>query len=109
LAKILDLCGQDVPVIGVWSDAIEIRANPPRAGGPVRGMGGGDMKGGKKGKDMLDPRLKGKGKEVEEAPKQGRICREWSLPKDGELKILEQTSFDLDKVGVPPRSREEHH
>ena len=48
---------------------------------------------------------KGKGKEKEdEGPKQTRIQREWTLgPKsEGEvqemLRVVEQTSFDLDKV-----------
>jgi hypothetical protein len=53
---------------------------------------------------------KGKGKEKEkekdEGPKQTRIQREWILQRDGTsteeipdlLRIIEQTSFDLDKV-----------
>lgn len=47
---------------------------------------------------------KGKGKAKEdEGPKQTRIHREWSTGSggdgpEGRLRIIEQTSFDLDKV-----------
>lgn len=38
--------------------------------------------------------------ELEKGKKQGRIRREWDLPGDGTLQVIEQTSFDLDKVRV---------
>jgi hypothetical protein len=86
-------------VLGVWSEGIKVvRSEGTSAGGTIRGVGGQSRKAGEKGKG------KGKGKEMDEGPKQGRIQREWSLPggsgREGDeiLKIVEQTSFDLDKV-----------
>ena len=88
-------------VLGVWSEGIQISRGQGKAVGPIRGVGGEGLKvrnGGESGKG----KRKGKGKEVDEVAKQGRIWREWDLPGGGELRIIEQTSFDLDKV------REEH-
>lgn len=95
-------------IIPVWSEGISlVRGEPSTAlngnGGKVRGVGAESHKS-KKGDS------KGKGKATsggssvsEEGKKQGRILREWKLgPKDdqGSLKIVEQTSFDLDKVSI---------
>ncbi|KAK4687388.1 hypothetical protein P7C73_g2716, partial [Tremellales sp. Uapishka_1] len=69
----------DLSIMGVWSEGIEIVREKEGAGGIVKGIG----------------KAKGKGKEKEkdkEVVKQSRIRREWR-----ELKIIEQTSFDLDK------------
>ncbi len=100
-APLLSLSEESVPVIGVWSEGIELRAGEPPLAGPVRGVGGDQRKGKKeeKGRDK-----KGKGKEngkAKEEAKQTRITRAWPLPSgalDAELKLVEQTSFDLDKV-----------
>lgn len=72
----------DPGVLGVWSEGIELLPAPSAVGKPVKGKGD-------KGKD------KGKGKK--EAPKQSRITRSWPTSY-GALKVVEQTSFDLDKV-----------
>jgi hypothetical protein len=58
------------------------------------------------GKEVQKGSGKGKGKEKEkdDGPKQTRIQREWTLGTEAEdevqdmLRIVEQTSFDLDKV-----------
>lgn len=99
--ELLDLVNDTPNVLGVWSEGIEIAR--PLSGlntGAVRGIGGqkepavdkGKLKGKSKGKE------KGKEKERDDRPKQGRIMREWALPDEGTLRIVEQTSFDLDKV-----------
>ncbi|WVO20122.1 uncharacterized protein IAS62_001413 [Cryptococcus decagattii] len=97
---LLDLVNDTPNVLGVWSEGIEIAR--PVSGlntGAVRGIGAqkepavdkGKLKGKSKGKD------KEKEKERDDGPKQGRIMREWALPDEGKLRIVEQTSFDLDK------------
>lgn len=99
--ELLDLVNDTPNVLGVWSEGIEIAR--PVSGlntGAVRGIGAqkepvgdkGKFKGKSKGKD------KEKEKERDDRPKQGRIMREWALPDEGKLRIIEQTSFDLDKV-----------
>ncbi|KAL1410337.1 DNA-dependent ATPase fun30 [Vanrija albida] len=87
-----------VPVLGVWSEGIELRAAEVAASsGPVRGVGGkgrDKVKAADKGKDKAKDK-KGKGKD--DTPKQGRISRAWALPSGQQLTLVEQTSFDLDK------------
>jgi hypothetical protein len=84
---------EDVDVIGVWSEAMEVI-------GPA---GNGAERPAKKSKIEEKGKGKGKGKakEMDEGPKQTRIHREW-LNGEGDvetrLRIIEQTSFDLDKV-----------
>lgn len=90
----------DVDVVGVWSEPISITP------GPGVGVGvGHDKRDSKKVK--LDPKSsKGKSKEKElkeDVPKQTRIHREWVYDDspdriDKVLRIIEQTSYDLDKV-----------
>jgi hypothetical protein len=65
----------------------------------TKGVGGQGGKGKAKGKGKAEDRdkAKGKGKEKDETVKQTRITREWDTPS-GVLKVVEQTSFDLDKV-----------
>ena len=94
LAKVLD---EGSEVLGVWSGPIEI-------------LGAAEERSVKRakldGKDVSKQNGKGKGKEKEkdEGPKQTRIQREWTLGTEAEdeaqdmLRIIEQTSFDLDKV-----------
>jgi hypothetical protein len=78
--------GSKVEVIGVWSEPIEI------TGGTERQV--------KRAK--IEENGKGKGKEKDDRPKQTRIQREWATSPEegleGVLKIVEQTSYDLDKV-----------
>lgn len=77
----------DPGVLGVWSEGIELL--PAFAPDPKeKAKGKADSKA-KKGD-------KGKGK-AKEAPKQSRITRSWPTAY-GALKVVEQTSFDLDKV-----------
>lgn len=94
LAKVLR---EGSEVLGVWSGPIEIsravdERHVKRAKIDIKDAQKGNGKG------------KGKEKEKDEGPKQTRIQREWSLWSDAEngvqemLKIIEQTSFDLDKV-----------
>lgn len=101
-SPLLSLSEPSVPVMGVWSEAIELRRGAePSSSGPVRGVGAdkGKGKGKKEEKEKRAGKGKGKEKEKEEA-KQTRITRAWPLPLPaGELKLVEQTSFDLDKVG----------
>jgi hypothetical protein len=88
-------------VLGVWSGPMEIKASMEerqfkRAKLDAKEVQKGNGKG--KGKE--------KEKEKDEGPKQTRIQREWILQRDGTsteeipdlLRIIEQTSFDLDKV-----------
>ena len=78
-------------VIGVWSEPIALVRGEPSSSGNVRGVGG------LSAKDKKDSK-KGKGKAKEdEGKKQGRIQREWTVGSRA-LRIVEQTSFDLDKV-----------
>ncbi|WVQ74544.1 hypothetical protein IAR50_004145 [Cryptococcus sp. DSM 104548] len=98
--KLLDLV-QDPQILGVWSEGIQI-TRPSGSGltpGAVRGMG-------KQREVQPSSGAKGKGGKVnskdkhekDDGAKQGRIIREWALPEnEGVLKIVEQTSFDLDK------------
>jgi hypothetical protein len=78
-------------VLSVWSEGIEITRPQPAVLGPVRRVGS-------DAKANANASAKGKGKEKDEGPKQGRILREWSLDDGGMMAIVEQTSFDLDKV-----------
>lgn len=91
--------------ISVCSEGIEIIRPNPAQGGVTKGLGGqsGKVKG--KGKEKMEERekSKGKGKEKDEGPKQTRIIREWETPA-GMLRIIEQTSFDLDKVSYITRT-----
>ncbi|WVQ64817.1 uncharacterized protein L199_002986 [Kwoniella botswanensis] len=103
--SLMSLCEDDVGVIGVWSEGIDIVRSDLSNKGAVRGINGSS----KNGKDKEKESKKGKGKEKDDGPKQGRITREFTLPlqaqEDGEegesreemLRIIEQTSFDLDK------------
>lgn len=102
---LLDYTAEGPSVLSVWSEGIEItRPQPAVAGlGPVRGVGSDtnantNAKGKKATKDDGKSKSKGKGKEKDEGPKQGRILREWSLDGGATMTIVEQTSFDLDKV-----------
>ncbi|GMK59092.1 hypothetical protein CspeluHIS016_0701070 [Cutaneotrichosporon spelunceum] len=98
-APLLSLSEAEVPVMGVWSEAIELRASERPQSGPVRGVGADKQN---KAKGRRDEN-KGKGKEsgkAKEEAKQTRITRAWPLPpgaSETHLKLVEQTSFDLDK------------
>ncbi|OCF74888.1 hypothetical protein I204_03731 [Kwoniella mangroviensis CBS 8886] len=103
--SLMSLCEDDVGVIGVWSEGIDIVRSELSNKGVVRSVNGSS----KNGKGKQKESKKGKGKEKDDGPKQGRITREFTLPlqtqEDGEegerreemLRIIEQTSFDLDK------------
>lgn len=85
---------ENVEVIGVWSEPIAVIT------GSERGSRERESK-----KAKLDkPKGNGKEKEKEkdDAPKQNRIHREWLLDDSADhervLRIIEQTSYDLDKV-----------
>ena len=87
--SILEYGAEDKPpIIGVWSEGIVLARAEAPSSGVVKKVGGEKAKAKKKG-----------GKE-EEGKKQGRIEREWSVPDGKDLKVVEQTSFDLDKVGL---------
>ncbi|EIW66798.1 hypothetical protein TREMEDRAFT_70051 [Tremella mesenterica DSM 1558] len=77
--KILGSLLEHPDVVGVWSEGM-LLTSPVLTGKNDGKVGSG----------------KGKGKE-EDMPKQGRISREWALDKSTTLRIVEQTSFDLDK------------
>ena len=94
LAKVLD---EGSEVLGVWSGPIEIaRAVEERSSKRAKLDSKEVQKGNAKGR--------GKEKEKDDGPKQTRIQREWKLGTEAEdevqdmLRIIEQTSFDLDKV-----------
>lgn len=99
--ELLDLVNHTPNVLGVWSEGIEIAR-------PVSGLNTGAIRviGAQKEPAVYKRKLKGKSKgkdkekekERDDGPKQGRIMREWALPDEGKLRIVEQTSFDLDKV-----------
>ena len=79
----------DPGVLSVWSEGISIL--PSSSSGALK---------------KEDKGKKGKGRE-EDVPKQGRISREWTLGDIEDraiLRIVEQTSFDLDKVSRSSRS-----
>jgi hypothetical protein len=98
----MDLTSTDTNVIGVWSEGIKITTNGHNTrNGPVRGVGDSDSKKRAHATASISGKKdKGKGKSKEDdGPKQGSIWREWALPDNGKLRIIEQTSFDLDKVG----------
>lgn len=112
-SPLLDLIRDDPSpgVIGVWSTPIEVcrpqgSSSGSRAGGTTKTVA---VKSGKAvirtaaaHDAMVGKKVKGKEKAREgkdaEGPKQSRINREWSMGEDLSLKIIEQTSFDLDKV-----------
>lgn len=105
--NLLEYSAEGPSVLSVWSEGIEITRPQPAVLGPVRGVGSdpkanasanANAKGKKAVKDDGKSKPKGKGKEKDEGPKQGRILREWSLDNGGMMRIVEQTSFDLDKV-----------
>jgi hypothetical protein len=89
----------------VWSEGIALVRGESSGSGQIRGLGV-ESKGKNADKSRAKEKGRGKGKTVEqdEGKKQGRILREWALyggPKDdppARLSIVEQTSFDLDKV-----------
>lgn len=92
------LCAsEDVSVVGVWSEPISVTPGATEKRVELERES-------KKAK--LEPKTsKGKGKEKEkdDAPKQSRIHREWLFDDDEDsedriLRIIEQTSYDLDKV-----------
>ncbi|KAL7419734.1 hypothetical protein Q5752_005650 [Cryptotrichosporon argae] len=106
---LLGLSEDAVGVVGVWSMGIDIRRERGAGEGVVRrveGRAGRDKDAGGDAKGTG----KGKGKSKDDTAKQTRIQREWALPfpvREGadeaavagpsELRIIEQTSFDLDK------------
>ncbi|WWD16604.1 hypothetical protein CI109_101032 [Kwoniella shandongensis] len=105
-SALMDLASDHHPgqPLGVWSEGItivrpDISSTAPN--GAIRGIGSeGKGKGGKSRGGGTKDGGKGKGKEKDDmGPKQGRITRDWTLPGDSGkyLKIVEQTSFDLDK------------
>ncbi|OXC70247.1 hypothetical protein AYX13_01157 [Cryptococcus neoformans] len=96
--ELLDLVDDAPDVLGVWSEGIEI-ARPVSGlnSGTVRGLGRQKEPSIDKGKSKGKSKGKDKEKERDDRPKQGRIMREWTLPEEGILRIVEQTSFDLDK------------
>lgn len=98
--RIGDILSDTVGAIGVWSEPINITA------GQGQGQGQGQERQVKRAK-MEDQKTGGKGKgkerEKDDGPKQTRIQREWILEQaEGDVKdllrVVEQTSFDLDKV-----------
>ncbi|AAW42152.1 expressed protein [Cryptococcus deneoformans JEC21] len=96
--ELLDLIDDTPDVLGVWSEGIEIaRAVSGLNSGTIRGLGRQKEPSIDKGKSKGKSKGKEKEKERDDRPKQGRIMREWALPEEGTLRIIEQTSFDLDK------------
>lgn len=102
--RIGDILSDTVGVIGVWSEPISIIA------GQGQGQGQGQERQVKRAK-MEDQKTGGKGKgkerEKDDGPKQTRIQRDWILEQaEGDVKdllrVVEQTSFDLDKVSFRP-------
>jgi hypothetical protein len=96
-----DILNENVEVIGVWSESIMITAgqNQERQVKRAKMEDQSKTSGGGKGKG------KEKEKEKDEGAKQTRIQREWTLNEaEGDvqdlLRIVEQTSFDLDKVSL---------
>jgi hypothetical protein len=95
-----DILSDKVEVIGVWSEPIIITAGQNQERQVKRAKMEDQSKTSKgKGKE------KEKEKEKDEGPKQSRIQREWTLNEaEGDvqdlLRIVEQTSFDLDKVSL---------
>jgi hypothetical protein len=93
-----DILSDKVEVIGVWSEPIIITVGQNQERQVKRAKMEDQSKTSKgKGKE------KEKEKEKDEGPKQSRIQREWTLNEaEGDvqdlLRIVEQTSFDLDKV-----------
>ena len=89
-------------IISVWSEGIALVRGEPSSSGNVKVIST-SAKGlkGAKVKVQADERRtgksRGKGKD-EEGKKQGRITRDWRAG-EGHLSVVEQTSFDLDKVG----------
>jgi hypothetical protein len=84
-------------VLGVWSGPIDILGSVEERSVKRAKLDG---------KEVQKQNGKGKGKEKEkdDGPKQTRIQREWTLQTATQdevqdmLRIVEQTSFDLDKV-----------
>ncbi|WVW80047.1 hypothetical protein I302_102020 [Kwoniella bestiolae CBS 10118] len=114
-SSLLGLCEDEVDVIGVWSEGINIvRSEVTSTAGVVKGVNGKSSRHKEKEKensrDGKNGKSKGKEKEKEkdDGPKQGRITRDFTLPRhqvlesqqgteQEMLRIIEQTSFDLDK------------
>jgi len=94
LAKVLD---EGSEVLGVWSGPIEILGAVEERSVKRAKLDGKEAQKG-------SGKAKGKEKEKDDGPKQTRIQREWALGTEAEeevkgmLRIIEQTSFDLDKV-----------
>ncbi|KAK8861485.1 hypothetical protein IAR55_002306 [Kwoniella newhampshirensis] len=107
-STLLDLTSDEPGLpLGVWSEGIIVVRPDSSTVGPVRGMGSTTSNRGGAGKTdpkevVKNGKAKGKGKEKEKdetGPKQGRITRDWMIPGETgrRMKIVEQTSFDLDK------------
>ncbi|WWC87793.1 uncharacterized protein L201_002685 [Kwoniella dendrophila CBS 6074] len=108
-SSLLSLCEEDdVGVLGVWSEGINIIRPEIFSNGVMKGINGKNTKSKEKHDNSKKDNGKGKGKEKEkdDGPKQGRITRDFTLPKqvkvdndnvESMLRIIEQTSFDLDK------------
>jgi hypothetical protein len=92
--NLVDCTSATPSVLSVWSEGIEIARPQSSSVGTVRGVGSE----GQGKKESSSSKGKVRGKEKDEGPKQGRITREWGLPGGGSMEIVEQTSFDLDKV-----------
>ena len=82
---LLGLSDDHVGVIGVWSEGIDIIQRGVKTAEVAR-----DREGRGKGRAVA------KGYDADR--KQGRISREWELPCKARMRLVEQTSFDLDKV-----------
>lgn len=84
-------------MLGVWSGPIDILGAVEELSVKRAKLDGKEVQ-------KLNGKGKGKEKEKDDGPKQTRIQREWTLGTAAEdevqdmLRIIEQTSFDLDKV-----------
>ncbi|WRT65610.1 uncharacterized protein IL334_002555 [Kwoniella shivajii] len=98
-SSLLRLCEDHVDVLGVWSEGINVIRSEALTTGVVRGIDNGksSIKSKEKPKDKGKGKAKDKEKEKDDIPKQGRITRDFNLPQEGVLTVVEQTSFDLDK------------
>ncbi|ORY29539.1 hypothetical protein BCR39DRAFT_467467 [Naematelia encephala] len=95
------LSGDDVGVIGVWSEPITINQGESSTG-PIRRLERSrDKEYGKESSKETSKNGKESGKGKDQGDKQSRIWREWRLDKKKHarvLRIVEHTSFDLDKA-----------